>query len=241
MKRNAFISGGAKGIGKAITLALANSGFSVAIGYKTSRDQAVALALELQGKGVNAIAVEVDCANYESVVKAYQTAKSSLGFIDTLINNAGVSLLKPLYECTVDDYDFIMDNNLRSVFNACKVFTPDMVSEQFGRIVNISSVWGEYGASIETLYSASKAGVNGFTKALNSELAINGVIVNAVAPGMIDTDMNAHLTATEKADFLSSVAVGKIGTPDQVAKVVKLLVDEDLYVAGAVIPVNGGM
>ncbi|MBR2989138.1 MAG: SDR family NAD(P)-dependent oxidoreductase [Clostridia bacterium] len=241
MKRNAFISGGAKGIGRAITLALADAGFSVAIGYKTSQKQALELVEQLQSRGVNAVAVEVDCADIVSVKNAYAKLRSSLGFIDTLINNAGVSLIKPLYECTNIDYDYIMDNNLRSVFNTCSVFTPDMVSQQFGRVVNISSVWGEYGASTEVLYSASKAGVNGFTKALNGELAINGVIVNAVAPGMIDTDMNAHLSEEEKAEFLSSVALGKIGTPEQVAKVVKLLTEEDLYIAGAVIPVNGGM
>ena len=241
MRRCAFITGGAKGIGRAIALELAKSGFAVAIGYRNSREQAFSLVDILQERGVNAIAVKVDCADYESVTNAYDECRKSIGFIDTLVNNAGVSLVKPLYECNVDDYDYVMNNNLRSVFNTCKVFSPDMICNGFGRIVNISSVWGECGASTEVLYSASKAGVIGLTKALNSELAINGVIVNAVAPGMIDTDMNAHLTESEKTEFLGSVSVGKIGTPEQVAKVVKMLTDEDLYVAGTIISVNGGM
>ena len=241
MRRCAFITGGAKGIGKAIATALADEGFAIGVGYKSSREQAFSLVGELQQRGVNAVAIYVDASDYESVKNAYNECRKTLGFVDTLVNNAGVSVVKPLYECTSDDYDYIMNNNLRSVFNTCRIFSPDMVNNGFGRIVNISSVWGEYGASTEVLYSASKAGVIGLTKSLNAELAINGVIVNAVAPGMIDTDMNSHLTQTEKAEFLNSVALNKIGAPNQVANVVKMLVSDDLYVAGAVIPVNGGM
>ena len=240
-KRTALVTGGAKGIGKAIALKLAECGFSLAVHYNTSKEQAYALVNELQNRGVNAIAVQADLTDYAQTQKMYEQVKAHFGFIDTLVNNAGVSLIKPLYECTTQDFDTVINANLRSVFNCCKIFSPDMVSETFGRIVNIASIWGEVGASTETIYSASKAGVIGFTKALNSELAINGVIVNSVSPGLIDTDMNAHLSDDEKTAFLSCVSMGRIGKVEEVASVVELLTREELYIAGADIPVNGGL
>ncbi len=241
IKRTALVTGGAKGIGAAIVRKLAEEGFSVAINYKNSEREAFALVKELQDKGSYAIAIRADVSNYEEVELLYNECKKNFGFIDTLINNAGVSKMMPLVDCTADDYDYIMNNNLKSVFNACRVFSPDMVSERFGRIVNISSVWGERGASTEVLYSTSKAGIIGLTKALNAELAINGVTVNAVTPGIIDTDMNAHLSKREIDDFISGVSMERVGTPEEVADAVSLLVKEKSYIAGAIIPVNGGM
>ena len=240
-RRVALVTGGAKGIGRAIVLALAKEGFSIAVNYKTSEKEALALVSELQSKGVNAIAVQADLSKMDEVKKMHETLKGYFGFVDTLINNAGVSLIKPLYECTEKDYDAVMDNNLRSAFNTCSVFSPDMVSNGFGRIVNIASIWGERGASSEVLYSTSKAGLIGLTKALNAELAINGVIVNSVSPGMIDTDMNAHLSKEETDEFLLGVSLGRVGKPTEVASVVELLTRKELYIAGENISVNGGM
>lgn len=240
-KRTALVTGGAKGIGKAIVKKLASCGFSVAVHYNKSEDKATALVDELQRSGVNAIAVQADLSDYAQTEKLYQLVKAHFGFVDTLINNAGVSLIKPLYECTSKDFDDVINANLRSVFNCCRIFSPDMVSETFGRIVNIASVWGEYGASTETIYSASKAGVIGFSKALNAELALNGVIVNCVSPGFIDTDMNAHLSNEERDAFLESVSLARAGKAEEVADVVELLTRKDLYIAGADIPVNGGI
>lgn len=240
-RRVALVTGGAKGIGKAIATKLAKIGFSVAINYRSSEKEATEFVQQLQSEGVNALAVKADMSKLSDARHAYEVCKKHFGFVDTVINNAGVSLIKPLYDCSEDDYDYIMDNNLRSVFNVCKTFSPDMVSERFGRIVNIASVWGEYGASTEVLYSAAKAGVIGLTKALNAELAINGVIVNSVSPGMIDTAMNAHLSQEETNDFIQSVSLGRVGSPDEVAEVVAMLTQEKLYVAGANISVNGGI
>lgn len=240
-KRTALVTGGAKGIGKAIVKKLASCGFSVAVHYNKSEDKATTLVDELQRSGVNAIAVQADLSDYAQTEKLYQLVKAHFGFVDTLINNAGVSLIKPLYECTSKDFDDVINANLRSVFNCCRIFSPDMVSETFGRIVNIASVWGEYGASTETIYSASKAGVIGFSKALNAELALNGVIVNCVSPGFIDTDMNAHLSNEERDAFLESVSLARAGKAEEVADVVELLTRKDLYIAGADIPVNGGI
>lgn len=240
-KRVALVTGGAKGIGKAIALKLADAGFSLAINYRTSEKEANELVSYLQSRGVNALAIRADLSKRDEVKKMYETCKAYFGFVDTVINNAGVSQYKMFCDCTDEDYDFIMNNNLRSAVNVCSLFSPDMLSNNFGRIVNISSVWGEQGASMEVLYSASKAGVIGLSKALNAELAPSGVIVNAVTPGFIDTDMNAHLSTEDVDAFTQSVSVGRIGKPSEVADVVELLTRRDLYIAGAVIPVNGGL
>jgi 3-oxoacyl-[acyl-carrier protein] reductase len=240
-RRVAFVTGGAKGIGRAIAIKLAEKGFSIAVCYNKSEEAAFSLVVGLQKNGVNAIAVQADLTKYDQVERAYNEAKKHFGFIDTLINNAGISLIKPLCDCSESDYNFVMDSNFRSAFNTCKIFTPDMVSERFGRVVNIASVWGERGASTETLYSASKAALIGFSKALNAELAINGVIVNSVSPGFIDTDMNACFTEEEKLEFLQGVSLSRAGKPEEVASVVELLTKEELYIAGADIPVNGGI
>lgn len=241
MRRVAFVSGGAKGIGEAIVRKLAECGFSVAIGYNASEERAEALALELQRGGVNAIAVKLDLADAASIKEAFSAAKKYFGFVDTLINNAGVSLVKPYFDCSEEEINRTISVNLVGAMLLCKEFAPDMVSAGFGRIVNISSCWGVRGASCEVAYSASKAGVIGFTKALNAELARSGVSVNAVAPGFINTDMNAYLTAEEVADFTEGVAANRIGQPSEVADVVELLTREKLYVAGETISVDGGL
>ena len=235
------MTGGAKGIGKAITEKLASVGFSVAVNYNTSEKAAFELVAELQSRGVNALAVQADVSDYNAVKRMYDECRAYFGFVDTLVNNAGISLIKPLYECTETDFDRVIAVDLKSVFNTCRIFTPDMTSEGFGRIVNVASVWGEYGGSTETLYSAAKAGVIGFTKALNAELAPGGVIVNAVSPGFINTEMNAELSAADVNAFLESVSVGRVGSPDEVAEAVEFLTREKLYVAGANLSINGGI
>ena len=235
------MTGGAKGIGKAITEKLASVGFSVAVNYNTSEKAAFELVAELQSRGVNALAVQGDVSDYNAVKRMYDECRAYFGFVDTLVNNAGISLIKPLYECTEADFDHVIAVDLKSVFITCSFFTQDMTSEGFGRIVNVASVWGEYGGSTETLYSAAKAGVIGFTKALNAELAPGGVIVNAVSPGFIDTAMNAELSAADVDAFLESVSVGRVGSPEEVAEAVEFLTREKLYVAGANLSVNGGI
>lgn len=241
MRRVAFVSGGAKGIGEAIVRKLAGCGFSVAIGYNESAGRAEALAIELQRGGVNAIAVKLDLEDGKSIKNAASVAKKYFGFVDTLVNNAGISLVKPYFDCSAEEISRIIAVNLTGAMLLSKEFAPDMASEGFGRIVNISSCWGVRGASCEVAYSASKAGIIGFTKALNAELARSGVTVNAVAPGFIATDMNAHLTAEEVADFTDGVAMNRVGQACEVADAVELLTREKLYIAGETISVDGGL
>lgn len=240
-RRVALVTGGARGIGKAIVRRLADCGFSVAVNYNKSERAAFELVAELQSRGVNAIAVKADVSDFGEVKAVFDTCKSYFGIVDTLVNNAGISMIKPLYDCTEVDFDEMIAVNLKSVFNTARIFSPDMVSNGFGRIVNIASVWGECGASTETLYSASKAGVIGFTKALNAELAPSDVLVNSVSPGFIDTEMNSCLSNAEKAEFLKNVPLGRAGSPEEVADAVELLTREKLYIAGANISVNGGI
>lgn len=240
-RRTALVTGAARGIGKAVIEKLADCGFSLAINYNTSEKEATELVASLQSRGVNCIAVKADVSDYGEAARLYEECRAYFGFIDTLVNNAGISLSKILCDCTPADYERVLNVNLRSVFNMCRLFSPDMVSNGFGRIINVASVWGERGASTETLYSMSKAGVIGFTKALNAELAPSNVIVNSVSPGFIDTAMNSALSAQEVEDFLSGVALGRVGKAEEVADVIELLTREKLYIAGADIPVNGGM
>lgn len=240
-RRTALVTGAARGIGRAVAEKLAESGFSVAVNYNTSEREALQLVEKLQSRGINSIAVQADVSDYREVMRLYAQCHAYFGFIDTLVNNAGICSSKILCDCTPADYERTLNINLRSVFNTCRLFSPDMVSEGFGRIVNIASVWGERGASAETLYSTSKAGIIGFTKALNAELAPSNVIVNCVSPGFIDTAMNASLSPGEVEEFLSGVSLGRAGTAEEVADAVELLTREKLYIAGADIPVNGGM
>ena len=240
-RRVAFVSGGAKGIGEAIVRKLAACGFSVAVGYNTSASRAESLALELQRGGVNAIATELDVSDPRSIEKAANSAKKYFGFVDTLVCNAGISLVKPFSDCSVEEINRVVAVNLTGTMLLCKAFAGDMTSEGFGRIVNVSSCWGVRGASCEVAYSASKAGVIGFTKSLNAELARSGVLVNAVAPGFINTDMNAHLTAEEVAAFTDGVSLNRVGQPSEVADLVEFLTREKLYVAGETISVDGGL
>jgi 3-oxoacyl-[acyl-carrier protein] reductase len=172
----------------------------------------------------------------------YCFTKEHFGFVDTVINNAGVACDKILADCTEADFDKTVGINQKGVFNVSKAYSPDMTDRRFGRIINISSVWGEAGASAETLYSMTKAGVIGFTKALAKELAPSGVTVNAIAPGLIDTAMNKRLSKSDIAEFLKSVPLGRIGLPSDVAAAALFLASGTSgYITAQTIGVNGGM
>lgn len=241
-RRTALVTGGATGIGKAIVYELASRGFAVAFTYKNSQAQAHEIVSDLQANNIHCAAYSCDISRYDAVEGLYAAVRSSFGFVDTLINNAATARCKLLTDEDERSFDELISTDFKSVFQTCKFFLPDMVSSRFGRIVNIGSVWGERGAAMESLYSAAKAAVSGFGRALAKEYAPSGITVNTVAPGFIDTKMNAHLSAQEIDDFLSSVPVGRMGTPQEVAKAVAFLCEQSSgYITGQTLSVDGGL
>lgn len=238
--RTALITGAAKGIGRAIADKLADNNFRIIAVYKSSEDAAYRLAAELNERGIFCMAVKCDTASSLEVEALYRRSVSVFGFVDTLINCAGVSLSKLIQDYRDADYNAVLDNNLRSAFNCCRAFSKDMIANGFGRIVNISSVFGRVGGAGEAVYSASKAAVTGLTRALSKELGPSNITVNAVSPGFIETDMTKNVDAAGRAEFLSKLSLPRLGTPADVADAVELLTRERLYITGADIAVDGG-
>lgn len=219
--KKALITGGATGIGKATALLLAKNGYDVYITYNSTMPD-----YEIK---------KIKC-NLESIDEIKSTVEA-VGGVDVLVNNAGVSLIKMINDVTPKDYEKICAVNERAVYFMSKYCALDMIKKQSGAIINISSMWGQVGASCETLYSMTKAGVIGFTKALAQELAPSSITVNCIAPGIIDTRMNGMFDADELA---KEVPLGRLGTPEEIANAV-LFLAENKYITGQVLGINGGM
>ena len=233
-----LITGASKGIGEQIARAFFANGYKVIINYNKSEERALNLANELNG-----FAFKADVSDYEQAKQLVDFAYSKYGRIDVLVNNAGIALPQSvLQDTTENDFNNIVGVNLKGTYNCSKLVIDKMLSQGKGSIVNISSIWGQVGASCEVLYSMTKAGIIGFTKALAKELAPSNIRVNAVAPGFIQTDMNAHLSQEEVDEFLLSVPLGRVGKPEEVAKAVLFLASDDAsYITGHVLSVNGGI
>lgn len=233
----ALVTGASRGIGAAVARTLASKGFSVAVHYNRSVKEALALAAELPG----AIAVQADMADAKSVERMVQQVAAHYGRIDVLVNNAGVALWKLAMDTTVEEWDRIFAVNVRGAFVAAKAVLPYMVEQQGGSIINISSMWGQVGASCEVAYSASKAALIGFTKALAKEMGGAGINVNCICPGVIATDMIASFDADAIADLEAETPLGRIGVPEDVAETAAFLAgEESSFITGQVIGVNGG-
>ena len=234
--RVAFVMGGAGEIGEGVCRALAASGYRVAVGYKTSKAKAEALASEVGG-----MAVYADACAYESVESAKTQIEKTLGGVDTLVYSAGSEAYRLFSDESAESIQKTLQENLTGAMYAARVFSPAMVHERFGRIVCVSSVWGICGAAMETVYSAAKAGLIGFCKALAWELAPSGITVNAVSPGFIDTKMNARFSSAERAAMLEEIPACRFGLPADIASVVRFLTSEDAsYITGQNIAVTGG-
>ena len=236
--RRVLISGGDRGIGAAAARAFAAAGYQVAVLYHQNAAAAAALEQQLPG----CIAIQCDVASRASCELAFHAVEQAMGRVDVLVCNAGIAQQKLFTDITPEEWQRMLDVNLSGAFHLCQLALPDMIRRKQGRILTVSSMWGQTGGSCEVHYSAAKAGLIGLTKALAKEEGPSGITVNCVAPGVIETDMMAAFTAEDKAALAEETPVGRLGTPEEVAKLLVFLAGEDAgYITGQVFGVNGGL
>lgn len=238
----ALITGATRGIGKAIAVKLAEQGYDIAINYRKENEELNILKKKVEANNVKCELVQGDVSNFEEAENFVKETVQKLGSIDVLVNNAGITKDMLLMRMKKDDFKKVIDTNLVGTFNVTKNVIPYMMKARLGNIVNISSVVGISGNAGQTNYSASKAGIIGFTKSLAKEVASRNIRVNAVAPGFIETNMTDVLKDEVKEEISKNIPLKRMGTAEDVANVVKFLVSDDSsYITGQVIQVDGGM
>ena len=240
MKKTIVITGASRGIGKAIAIELAGKDTNIVINCVNNVDKLNEVKSIIEEKGSVCETFIGDMGNYSDVQKMFDMCLQRFGQVDVLINNAGISVVGLFQDMGENEWHRICNTNIDSVFNCCQFAVKDMMKRHCGKIINISSVWGLYGASCEVAYSATKGAVNSFTKALAKELAPSGIQVNAVACGAIDTEMNGHLSDDDKAELAEEIPAGRFGSPQEVAKLVKSLSGMNSYLTGQIITLDGG-
>lgn len=241
--KTAIVTGGSRGIGKAITLELARRGANVAFNFVRSQEEADKLKAELESMGVKAFAAQCDVANTESAAEFVKKVVEEFGTIDFLINNAGITRDTLVLRMKEEDWDSVIDTNLKGAFNFCKaVLRPMMKNENGGSILNISSISGVMGMFGQANYSASKAGMIGLTKAIAKEVSSRKITVNALAPGLIETEMASEMNDEYREKILSQIPLGRLGTSQEIAEIACfMLSDSAKYMTGQVIQPNGGL
>lgn len=241
MAKTVLITGASKGIGAATAILFAEKGYNVALNYNNSFESARLLTSSLRSRGFNVEMFKADVSNILETDLLLKQVVQTFGKIDILVNNAGVAHIDLITSTDTIESDLIFDINLKGTYNMCRSATPYFVKQQYGKIINISSMWGQVGASCEVAYSASKAGVIGLTKALAKELAPSGVTVNCVSPGLIETGMNKDISVEDLSAFVEDIPLERMGMPQEVASAVFFLSSDDAnYITGDVINVNGG-
>lgn len=240
--KNALVTGASRGIGRSIALELASKGANIAVNYAGNEEKAQAVVEEIEQLGLKAFKVKADVANESDVKGMVKEVISQFGSLDILVNNAGVTRDNLLMRMKEDEFDQVINTNLKGVFVCTKAVTRQMMKQKAGRIVNVASIVGVSGNPGQANYVAAKAGVIGLTKTTAKELASRNILVNAVAPGFISTDMTDALTEEQRESMLALIPLAKLGTPEDVARVVRFLTTEDAnYITGQTIHIDGGM
>ncbi len=236
VNRVALVTGGSRGIGRAVAQTLAGAGAAVAVNYRNRQDEAAATVAEIERAGGAAIAVQADVAVRAEVDAMTERVESELGPVDVLVNNAGIATIRGVDDITEEDFDQTLAVNLKSAFLCTQAVIPGMRKRGWGRIVNVSSVAARGAGGIGVHYNASKAGLEGLTRGYAARLAADGITVNAIAPGLIDTEMAVPLKESGVADRLP---VGRIGTPDEIGQAVLMMIGNG-FLTGQTVAVNGG-
>jgi len=238
----ALVTGGSRGIGKSIALTFADAGATVILTYRSSSAEAQAVVDEIKGKGHEASAFQADAANFTQAKELVDRIVEQYKRLDILVNNAGITKDTLLMRMNEEDWDVVINTNLKSVFNFTKAVVRQMLSQRSGKIINMTSVVGLMGNAGQANYAASKAGIIGFTKSIAKELGSRNIQVNAVAPGFVDTDMTAKLNDEQKKALAEQIPLKRTAKPEEIARVVMFLASPEAdYITGQVICVDGGM
>lgn len=241
MNKTVLITGASRGIGRAAAVTFAQNGYNVAINYNKSSEAAEKLCSELKQYGVKAIALQSDVADKSAVDKMVKRIEAELEKITVLVNNAGIAEQALFSDITEEMWNRMFDVNVKGAYNCTQAVLPHMIHNKYGRIINVSSMWGISGASCEVHYSASKAALIGFTKSLAKEVGLSGITVNCVAPGVIATEMNGHLSEEIIEELKNETPLNRIGTPEDVAEAIFFLAsDKASFITGQVLSVDGG-
>lgn len=241
MKQTALITGASRGIGAALAETFARAGYQLTLCCQHSEGKLMELVQRLQEQYHTTVLVRIgDVGDYAFVKMMVDETLEAFGALDVLINNAGISYIGLLTDMSIEDWNRIVATNLTSVFSTCRCVVPSMVHNKRGRIINISSVWGNVGASCEVAYSACKGGINSFTRALGKELAPSQITVNAIACGVIDTDMNRCFSEEERADLIAEIPAERMGRPEEVAELALSIASGHAYLNGQIITLDGG-
>ena len=239
--RTAFITGASRGIGRGIALLPARSGYNLALTCRRNKEDLDAFAQELHSRYmIDVCTYQCNASSYPEVASTIEAALAHFGKITLLVNNAGISKVGLLTDLSPEEWKELIETNLSSLFYHCKSIIPSMLQKEEGRIINISSMWGSVGASCEVAYSASKGGVNAFTRALAKELAPSNIPVNAIACGVIDTDMNRIFTEEDRQALSEEIPAGRFAEPEEVGEAVLALAQMPAYVTGQIIGMDGG-
>ena len=239
MNKVILVTGASRGIGRAIAKDLALDGNMVIANYNHSKDKAEELQEELKRNNINMDIYQADVSKREEIESMVEYVINKYGRIDVLVNNAGIDLVKLFTDVTDEEWNYVINNNLYSVFCVSQQVVKHMINAKNGVIINISSIFGQIGASCESIYVVSKAGIDGLTKSLAKELSLSNIRVNSIAPGLIDTEMNNDLSEEDIKNVEAEIPLKRIGRTEEIAKTVKMLIECD-YITGQVISVNGG-